>query len=1003
MHARYIIPILFFFTAGPAISQSSWRIDKLGTAEGLSEGIVYTIHQDKKGFIWVGTHGGLNRYDGYGFRVFQYRPFDARTLGDNAVFFLEEDSATGKFWIGGSSCLNEFDPETFTNTRYRYADRQLEFSDGVFINTHEMLLACEYDVLLFNTQKKLFTRVPVYNENNQPVSLSRVENTATDKRGNFMILSKTGIFFFDPVTKTCRRKTASAPDLSPFYYHEVFNVLEDGKGYYWIATNKKGLIRYNPQTKEAITFTPPEPANTAALRFDIVTEDVNGTIWAGCSRGLFRINPVTLSSEYFSADISKPVYLNHPEVNAIMEDRHHLMWIGTIGGGVNKMIPQNSGFKSLHIFTDDTQNKTGTYIMGLQPAEEDVWFINIWDQVGKVNTLTGKVTLLNKPELPNSYSWYSEGTILKTGNKSLLLLNGENEYRITQNRVGGFFIDEQTSPGLSYVHQSNNGKTYYMLKAETGETFCRNDTLFGNQFFYAAKDDNAGNIWIGSSKGLLKLNTHNNTVTQFRHDDKNNNTISADFIYALQIDNSYRNIWMAAYNGGLCSYNIASGKFRHYTKDDGLADNIVYSIEKDDHGNFWFSSNAGISTYETANNIFRNYGMADGLLNNEFNRRSSCKNDKGWMFFGGIFGIDYFHPDSISKDNSIAGLAFTNFRVFNKDFIPDSRQPVPVIELNHNDRYISIEFTALGYNDLQKVQYAYRLNNSSDWIKLGNQHTLAFSDLPTGSHRLFIRSTNLSGAWLDNSISCSIIIHPAWWQTWWARLLLAVILLGITVIPIRFYIQRKLEKQRAVLEKRQAIEKERTRIATDMHDDLGAGLSRIKFLSETIGLKKQQQLPVEEEITSIRNYSHEMIDKMGEIVWALNEKNDSLSDLITYLRGYAVQYLSENGLQCSVDVPEQFPQIFVSGEFRRNVYLTVKEALHNIIKHAQAKRVTIKIKTGTSLNIHISDDGTGFEEKTIRPFSNGITNMKKRVESLGGELQIINLNGTTISLSVPVP
>jgi signal transduction histidine kinase len=188
-----------------------------------------------------------------------------------------------------------------------------------------------------------------------------------------------------------------------------------------------------------------------------------------------------------------------------------------------------------------------------------------------------------------------------------------------------------------------------------------------------------------------------------------------------------------------------------------------------------------------------------------------------------------------------------------------------------------------------------------------------------------------------------------------------------------------------------------------MHDDLGAGLSRIKFLSETIGIKKQQQLPVEEEIISIRDYSHEMIDKMGEIVWALNEKNDSLSDLLAYVRGYAVQYLSDNGIQCRVDAPDHFPSLFVSGEFRRNIYLTVKEALHNVVKHAQARHVHLVIEAVGALTICIQDDGLGFDEKSIRRFSNGLDNMRKRVSSIGGELQVKNNNGTTIAFSVPLP
>jgi hypothetical protein len=159
------------------------------------------------------------------------------------------------------------------------------------------------------------------------------------------------------------------------------------------------------------------------------------------------------------------------------------------------------------------------------------------------------------------------------------------------------------------------------------------------------------------------------------------------------------------------------------------------------------------------------------ILNNEFNRQSSYRNEKGWIFFGGIFGIDYFHPDSILKTKTTPLLAFTNFRVFNKEIRNAVKETAPVIELKHSDRYISIEFAALDFNDQQKIQYAYRLNENSEWIKLGNQHILSFSDLATGSHLLQVRSTNAEGVWLNNQISCTIHIQPSWWQTTWFKLL----------------------------------------------------------------------------------------------------------------------------------------------------------------------------------------------------------------------------------------
>lgn len=220
---------------------------------------------------------------------------------------------------------------------------------------------------------------------------------------------------------------------------------------------------------------------------------------------------------------------------------------------------------------------------------------------------------------------------------------------------------------------------------------------------------------------------------------------------------------------------------------------------------------------------------------------------------------------------------------------------------------------------------------------------------------------------------------------------------------IKWYLNIRIHKHQVEFEKLQAIEKERTRIATDMHDDLGAGLSRIKFLSEIIGMKKQLQQPIEEDITSISNYANEMIGKMGEIVWALNEKNDSLSDLLSYTRSYATQYLLTNGIRCQVNAPADFPTVFVSGEFRRNIYLTIKEALHNIVKHARADHVILTIHIDKNLIIVIQDDGIGFDGKNIRPFSNGLNNMQKRMKDILGNLEILQKNGTRIILSVPLP
>jgi signal transduction histidine kinase len=293
-------------------------------------------------------------------------------------------------------------------------------------------------------------------------------------------------------------------------------------------------------------------------------------------------------------------------------------------------------------------------------------------------------------------------------------------------------------------------------------------------------------------------------------------------------------------------------------------------------------------------------------------------------------------------------------------------------------------------------------SGNENWSEPSTNTSINFVNLSPGEYTLKAKAIFLHGLYPVIESSFSFTILPPWWLTWWFKSIVILVIVGLVFQGVRFYIRRKLELQRVMLEKKQAIEKERTRIATDMHDDLGAGLSQIKFLSEAIGMKRQKHLPIEEEVSSIRSFSDEMIDKMGEIVWALNEKNDTLNDLLSYTRSYAVEYLAQNGINCHVDEPENIPQTDLTGEFRRNIYLTAKEALHNIVKHAQASEVWIQIAIEKRLTIKINDNGIGLDHSTPNSFGNGLMSMKNRIEELRGSFEIKSKNGTEIIIRVPL-
>ncbi|MGZ8554710.1 MAG: ATP-binding protein, partial [Chitinophagaceae bacterium] len=389
-------------------------------------------------------------------------------------------------------------------------------------------------------------------------------------------------------------------------------------------------------------------------------------------------------------------------------------------------------------------------------------------------------------------------------------------------------------------------------------------------------------------------------------------------------------------------------------------------------------------------------------------RNGTIALSNGWILMGGTEGIDVIMPDSIKyrrgTEKKTTPLLVTSFKSPDSLFFSFTEP----IKLSHRQNSVAISFAALDFTQPRNNKYRWKLEPvDRQWTYGPGKHEVNYAGLRPGTYTFKIKAAGADGIWNEKETSFSFIITAPWWQSWWAVALILILGIGILVGILRLYYHRKfkkqLEEQKKSLEKQQAIEKERTRIATDMHDDLGAGLSRIKFLSETIGIKRQQQLPIEDDIDAIRGYSHEMIDKMGEIVWALNQKNDSLSDLLAYTRSYAVEYLTENGIQCTVETTDEFPSIFVTGEFRRNIYLAVKEALHNITKHAGADHVCINFIVKKGLVITIKDDGRGFDSNKKRPYSNGVINMEKRMKDLGGSFEIKNIDGTCIQLSVPLP
>jgi signal transduction histidine kinase/ligand-binding sensor domain-containing protein len=469
---------------------------------------------------------------------------------------------------------------------------------------------------------------------------------------------------------------------------------------------------------------------------------------------------------------------------------------------------------------------------------------------------------------------------------------------------------------------------------------------------------------------------------------------------SIAVDRAGR-VWVGTRDHGLfCLFfdGLKIRAIRQLTMKNGLSENFIRCLYCDPDNTLWAGTPSGLDLIRwqkdscTVTNVVPGHQMSVEKID-----RSA--GGVHWVFTVG--GYLQILPSKPLKVEYRPPVLFSKIMV-GSEIVP--YVPGRPLALRYDQNALSFNVGVPSFTDESLTRFSYLLEGSNDarWSAPSNQSSINFVNLPPGDYVLRVKAQFLSGIYPDETGDYPFRIRPPWWQTVMFRITLAVLLAAGVGWAIRDYTRRRLDAQRVLLERQRAIEKERTRIATDMHDDLGAGLSRIKFLSDTIGIKQQRSQPIDDEISGIRDYSREMIDKMGEIVWALNQKNDLLSDLLSYTRSYAATYLLQAGIRSRIEAPEEFPYRIVSGEFRRNVYLAVKEALHNVVKHSQAQEVYIRMEAGKELVIVLQDDGIGFDRAAIRPFANGLHNMERRIGELGGTLTVQTGNGTTIVITAPV-
>ena len=947
--------------------------------EGLVNNKARFMFQDSKGKLYIGTFGGLSIYDGTRFTNFDYNTGlgnslvnDVVEMGDDSVWILVNAQQIN-YVVNGR--LKTFTPvDNYTPV----INKLLKCSDGYYYAIS--------DEGLFRLQDRKFIKLDLSGLPPGIEPISFVNAIEFDKK--LFIVS------------------------DPNYKFNVGNLLV-------YDLIKKKLVAYKLGVNAVALFSP-------AANQLWVSSYTNFYMFDGFDGKNLLLKPFTYSSRFPQGILPRFIY----------QDRQKNLWVSTLKG-VYKVTPNGDTTR----FTKENGLSIDFQSCIFQDQENNMWF---------TNEHTGLCKLSNQQLV--YYPFFQPGltvTDLAVDPSTDSVWLYDSHHRAAwlvppRGQAKKFSVDTSKLAGGRFVIGKKgfitHGNKIYSWDSPTGNQitlktlYTDPDTIYG---FTDALADMNGNLVAASIKIVAFVNNKILTkpfdymTDQFAIDKYNRIWVAprSNKLFCFQISgqdsnvqltllkkidsitaNSPRsitadrdgNIWIGTRNQGLYYFSLDGLKIRsvkNITTTEGLSENFIARLYCDRDNNIWACNPSGIDKIRITGNNFsiENLTRSNNLYLPSV-RMAQSANGMIWILSNN--GIITYDPRRPAASDWKPKLVFYDIVYSNKGEgeIPRNRQ------LRYFQNNLAFHLSAPTYVDEKQTRFSYMLEGSGNenWSEPSTHSSINLVNLSPGEYTLKAKAIFLHGLYPVAESSFSFTILPPWWLTWWFKSIVAIVLIGLTLLALRYYINRKLELQRVMLEKKQAIEKERTRIATDMHDDLGAGLSQIKFLSEAIGMKRQKHLPIEEEVSSIRSFSDEMIDKMGEIVWALNEKNDTLSDLLSYTRSYAVEYLSQNGIKCHIEEPENIPPLNVSGEFRRNIYLTVKEALHNIVKHAQATEVWITIEIATWLVIKIRDNGIGIDNSSRSSFGNGLVSMKNRIKELKGVFEAESREGTEIRLKAPL-
>lgn len=960
--------------------------------QGISQTTIEAIFQDSKGYVWLGTNDGLNKFNGYDFKVYNYEE-DESSISNNFITDIDED-VYGNIWIATIDGVNKLNQKTGEFTNYLKENKLISSGNATEIlmtKDNKILVTTDDGLNVYDPKEDKFNRV--LSKDNDLAS-QFIYCLDEDNEGNIWLGTKLGV---SKVSKDFKVIKNFRIDKYDIVKSEIYNVLCDNEtGYTWVGSANSGLSKINMKTNEITSYKCNSLDQNAIPCYSVgaIKKDSKGNLWIGTSNGLALYNEKEDDFDIYTHKIYDKNSLVNNDVKSLMEDSNGLIWVGTYSG--LSVFNTESKIKHYKAGQDKDYLLSENIVHGIyEDDDNNLWVgtnskgVNILDRKNNksvylntktekrfihdsVNDITGKGKEI--------YIATDGGLIEINKDKNIINHYGVDDGLIN-NRIKNLLLDSKgylwmgTPDGVSIL----DTKTKKIIDINK---YIINGSIV-NKYVRYIFEDSQGNYYLGflRDEGMCKIDIKNKTIKHYKYSKEDKHSLSNNYVRYINED-MHGNIWIGT-SYGLNKFDKETEKFERYTTKDGIANNTIYGVLVDDEDDIWISTNKGISKIDNLNNKVQNFSVTDGLQGNEFNGNAAYKNKNGELFFGGVNGLNSFYPEKIVKVDKKPKILFDRFTVNNKEY-----NDISEMKFNENTDNITIKFFTPDYSNYKNTTYEYNLDGSSGDTVRTKDNYVTYNNLPPGKYRFRVKAIDTSGNVSDENY-VKFTIKPPIWLSGYAVILYILIVFGLIsnhkykVKKLDRLVQKKtlrlreeMEKNTVLLNKNIKLEKNKNSYFVNLSHELRTPLNVISSTNQLVlelmkkdGFIKEQSLGHYIDVSQrnckrLLNLINNIVDstKLQNDMYVLTLKETDIVYLVEETALTLKDYVKTKGIELIID-PEIEEKIIKCDKYE------IERCVVNLVGNAakftpEGGSITITIKDlGEKVMISVLDTGVGIDEK----------------------------------------